>query len=153
MGMLNQKILKLKSPKMQFPAFRGLNWYNWVHSRKCSVHLSFDLLATQSTSTSNEQMMIIKWCSFAREQILCKSVKKGTCENWLNYSIRGGLRENADFIMYYLLTMFLKVVASSLGNKKVGDFSEQSSRCALSVVGAYWNPWETLQRHIPIQAK
>jgi len=39
-------------------------------------------------------------------------------------------------MMYYLLTMFLKVVASSFGNKKVGNFSEQSSQCVLSVVGA-----------------
>ena len=40
-------------------------------------------------------------------------------------------------MMYYLLVMFLKVVASSFGNKKVGNFSEQSSRCVSSVVGAY----------------
>ena len=40
-------------------------------------------------------------------------------------------------MMYYLLTMFLKVVASSFGNKKVGDFSEQSSRCVSSIFGAY----------------
>ena len=40
-------------------------------------------------------------------------------------------------MMYYLLMMFLKVVAFSFGNKKVGDFSEQSSRCVSSVFGAY----------------
>lgn len=40
-------------------------------------------------------------------------------------------------MMYYLLTMFLKVVASSFGNKKVGNFSEQSNQGVLSVVGAY----------------
>lgn len=40
-------------------------------------------------------------------------------------------------MVYYLLMMFLKVVASSFGNKKVGNFFEQSSRCVSSVVGAY----------------
>ena len=40
-------------------------------------------------------------------------------------------------MMYYLLTMFLKVVASSFRNKKVGNFSEQSSQCVSFVVGAY----------------
>ena len=40
-------------------------------------------------------------------------------------------------MMYYLLTMILKVVASSIGKKKVSNFSEQSNRCVLSVVGAY----------------
>ena len=43
--MLTQKILKVKCLQMQFPAFWRLNW---VHARKCRVHSSFDLSATQS---------------------------------------------------------------------------------------------------------
>ena len=34
---------------------------------------------------------------------------------------------SSDFMMYYSFMMFLNVVASSFGNKKVADFSEQSS--------------------------
>ena len=37
--------------------------------------------------------------------------------------------------------------ATTQEGKKVTDFSEQSSRSVLSVVGAYWNPWETILQH------
>ena len=40
------------------------------------------------------------------------------------------------FMIYYLFTMLLKLVASSFG-KIVADFSELSSRRFLSVISAY----------------
>lgn len=46
------------------------------------------------------------------------------------------------FMIYYLFTILLKLVASSF-RKIVADFSELSSRGILSVISAYWNPWYT----------
>ena len=46
------------------------------HIFKCSFHSPFDLLATQSIPTTNEQMMISRLCTFACKQILHKRIKR-----------------------------------------------------------------------------
>ena len=66
---------------MRFPAFlqnklRTKEHRSFLHSRKCSFHLIFDLSATQSIPTTNEQMMKSKLRTFACKQILRKPIKK-----------------------------------------------------------------------------
>ena len=81
-GVLLQKILKFQSSSVWFPAFLGLNWVpkRVCFSTKENVAFVLVLSASQSTPTSNNQMMITWLLTLAHEQTLRKTYKR-TCVN------------------------------------------------------------------------
>ena len=116
---------------MRFPAFlqnklRTKEHRSFLHSRKCSFHLIFDLSATQSIPTTNEQMMKSKLRTFACKQILRKPIKKRVkemAETQRSHNLSNNhecaflkthnflLRFHSDFMMHFLVTMLFKLAA------------------------------------------